>query len=410
MLQQKMSRNVRFAVRNVKFSLMGFLLTGFLLLVLFLSTMSSPASTENTSNQHAVESASSTPHSRKRFTASGTIIADEITAVPSDAQCEKEGPASWRIEPNAQRATIALALGGGGVRGAAHIGVLKAFERAHIPIDFISGTSMGAIVGGLYCAGVPLDTIEEMMVDKQKLRRACVSSPVMKGVSLVPRILFTGFGRGLTAGAYTGQRIANYIDANVSPEQRLIENSKIKFVPVTSNLLDGRCYAIPRGSLAKAIQCSCSVPFLFRPVDAGNGKLFVDGGLTANLPTYTAKRAGADITIAVTVDEPLRPIDRARLKNLPRFLDRAMTMMLVDITKEQVRYADIVITPVMPEVTLFSSKISDARIAITAGEEAASKMLSTIETRMNRHLSSTHSDSQELLNQRVDGISSGREE
>lgn len=305
-----------------------------------------------------------------------------LHAVPSDHLFEEQTTADWILPPNDKRLTVALALGGGGIRGAAHIGVLRAFEKANLPIDFIAGTSMGSFVGGLYAAGVPLEKIEEAILNKHKVRRACFPCPIALKVTLMaPNYLFTGLKNSFV-GTFKGNRIARLVEHLTLRETQNIEDCQIKFVAMTSNLVDGKVYAISGGPLGQAIQASCTVPFLYRPVQTSDGKLFVDGGLRANVPAYAAKLSGAKVVIAINVDEQLQEIDKQDLKGIFGLLNRTTTMLLTDGNDKQMKYADFAIIPKMPKISLYSHKLNDAREAISAGESAANEIIPKIKSMM----------------------------
>lgn len=291
----------------------------------------------------------------------------------------------WQLKPNPKRATVALALGGGGVRGASHVGVLRALERAQVPIDFIAGTSMGAIVGGLYASGMSCDQIEQIILDKRGLKKACIPLPIpLKVCTLIPKRAISLLGKGSVLGLYNGKKLCEFIDSNIPENQRDLEKFKIKFAAVTSNLLDGKAYVITNGDPGKAIQASCMVPFMFRPIATKDGKLLADGGVRSNLPTYAAKLSKADIVIAVNVNEPLNPVKYKHLTSIFGLLNRTSNMLLEEVDNRQLQYVDVQIRPLLPGVSLYSHKLFDAQKAIMAGELAATKSIPEIEELLKR--------------------------
>jgi NTE family protein len=204
--------------------------------------------------------------------------------------------------PKGPHPHVALVLGGGGTRGAAHIGVLKVFEENNIPIDIVVGTSMGAIVGGLHCAGLSHLEIYDRLTDKKFLKAFnTVPIPfriVVAPIMLLPRLV----GFHPYDGLYRGNKFRKYLNRSVPQLERHIEDLKPPFVAVATNLLDGKTVSISSGNLGRAMQASSAVPFLRKPVVI-DGKLLVDGGITSNLPVKQARELGADIVIAVDVDE-----------------------------------------------------------------------------------------------------------
>ncbi len=288
--------------------------------------------------------------------------------------------AAQTIERGARKPKIALALGGGGTRGFAHIGVLRVLEREGIPIDFVAGTSMGAIVGSMYCAGLSADTIETKMLHKS-FAHSYYTVPIPVRVALIPVFFIPRLiGYHPYDGLYVGNRFANYMNDSLPETLRDIGELKIPFCAVASNLLDGKAYSITTGNLGRAIQASSAVPELRRPVVIDD-KLFVDGGIEANLPVKQAREMGADLVIAIDVDEKFD----AKPQSFRKILSvghRVINMILSKIDEEQVKAADLVLQPDVNGIHLLSSKTSDGRKAIKAGEVAAELALPEIRNRI----------------------------
>lgn len=280
------------------------------------------------------------------------------------------------------RPKIGLALGGGGARGVAHIGVLRVLEEQKVPIDFVAGTSMGAIVGGFYCAGVPLDRIQTLLEDKQLLH-AYYTVPIAVRVAIMPVMLLPHvFGYQSYDGWYRGNKFAHFVERELPAGRTNIEDLKIPFCAVTSDLLAGKAFAVKRGNLSRAIQASSAVPVLRKPV-AMDDKLLVDGGIEANLPVHQVKEMGADLVIAVDVDESFdeRKKDFRKLNSVG---NRVTSMILHEIDEDQVRCADIVVRPDVNRITLLSNKTSDAAKAVEAGRVAALEAMPEIRQRLLR--------------------------
>lgn len=302
------------------------------------------------------------------------VYADETTKI----ETLNSGPSS------AKRPRIGLALAGGGTRGCAHIGVIRALEKAGIPIDCIAGTSMGAIVGGLYSAGLSTDQIEELITSK-KLVHGFDTVPIPFRVALVP-VFFVPhiFGYHPYDGLYRGGRFAKFI-RNTAPEgHREIENLKIPFAAVASNLLDGKAYAIRSGCIGKAIQASSAIPFLRRPVEIGD-KLFVDGGIVLNLPVDQARELGADFVIAVDVNDDLLKLQNKDFRKIGSVPTRSLNMHLSTIDSYQLEKADFVIHPDVTNIDLLSRKIKEARRAIENGETLTNKLLPELREKIQAH-------------------------
>lgn len=174
---------------------------------------------------------------------------------------------------------IGLALGGGASRGIAILGVLKAFEEYNLKWDYIAGTSVGALVGGLYASGVSLDTlIEEVLNLKVKDIRSGV-------LPFVPS---------------STEGIQNLVKKFIPDDS--FDNLKIPFCAVVTDVLSGKELHIESGSISKAIAGSCAVPVVFSPVEWGDDALLYDGGLQNNIPANVPKLKGCDGVVAVDIN------------------------------------------------------------------------------------------------------------
>ncbi len=307
------------------------------------------------------------------------------TANQSDANTPtSDAPLQAVLRPSsAKRARVILALGGGGTRGCAHIGVLRVLEREGIPIDAIVGTSIGAIVGGLYAAGVKTDDIEHRMLDRSLLK-AYQTIPIPLRVAMIPIFFIPHiFGYRPYDGLYKGTRFRNYLNNAVPEYDRDIKALPIPFVAVASNLLDAKPYAISTGNLGLAIQASSAIPVLRRPVPM-NGLLLIDGGLQANLPAKQAKQLGGDIVIAVDIDEKFTSLDEKEFRRIGSVGKRVINMVLAKVDEDQLNAADIIIHPAVNGISLLSTKSKDARFAIEQGETAARAALPQIRAQLDK--------------------------
>lgn len=280
------------------------------------------------------------------------------------------------------RPKLGLALGGGGTRGLAHIGVLRQLEREGVQIDYIAGTSMGAIVGGLYAAGMSVDEIEKLFRNKS-LQKSYDTVPIPVRLSLIPIFYVPHiFGYHPYDGLYRGNKFANFVSDKVPATQRNIECSRIPFCAVASNLLDGKAYAISTGNIGRALQASSAIPALRKPVP-WQGKLFVDGGVINNIPVTQCREMGADIVIAVDVDESLEILQKKHFRKIGSVGNRCVNMHLFKLDEPQVQKADMTIHPNVNGIELLSRKQKDIDICIKAGEEAAKKAVPEIQQRVN---------------------------
>jgi len=253
-----------------------------------------------------------------------------------------------------KRPKIGLVLSGGGARGMVHIGVLKALEQHHIPIDLIVGTSIGSLIGGLYAAGYSPD---EILAIAQKINWSSIYR------DKPPRTaLFVG-QKGEQDRYLLNLRLKNgnpYIPVAISPGQRLFitlaslilqgryqarnnfDNLRVPFRAVATDLVSGKLVVLKKGNLAEAINASSAIPLLFVPVDY-DSMLLVDGGMRSNLPVEVAKQEGCDIVIAVDVTSPLRKKNEI---NAPwEIVDQGTTIMGELERSLERKKADILIRP-----------------------------------------------------------------
>ncbi|NND44165.1 MAG: patatin [Xanthomonadales bacterium] len=286
--------------------------------------------------------------------------------------------------PDAQpgRPTIGLALGGGGARGAAHAGVLRKLEELRIPVDYVAGTSMGAIVGGLYATGMGLDEVEAVLRDTdwtslfndsterkdRPLRRKLDDELGLYG----PRLGVGADGNILPGGAVAGQKVNLMLERLVSARVQVqdFNTLPIPFRAVASDLVSGEMVVLQEGNLASAMRASMSVPGLFDPVRSGD-RLLVDGGLTRNLPVDVVRSMGADVVIAVNVEYPLLGVDE--LDGLLPIIGQLTTLMVAGNTRSQVASLGLRDTLIEPQLgTDFqSTQFERADEIIPAGYAAA---------------------------------------
>lgn len=256
----------------------------------------------------------------------------------------------------AKRPRVALVLSGGGARGAAQVGVLKAFEKYNIPVDFIAATSMGAIVGGLYASGYTPAEIESLALttnwdellsfsDEAKRIDLAIDQKLAADWSFLV-VRFEGLQPVIPHAVSSGQRLTNFLSeqtlqAIYHPDPSF-DDLKIPFRAVTTDLVSGKRVVLDRGSLAQALRASSTVPLLFSPIELDSMQL-VDGGLVSNIPVDVAREAGCDIVIAVNSTSGLR---RADEMTAPwQTADQIMGIMMQLSNQQQLQLADIVITP-----------------------------------------------------------------
>ena len=214
---------------------------------------------------------------------------------------------------------VGLALSGGGARGLAQIGVIRALEEAGIKVDAIGGTSIGSIIGGAYASGYSVKEMDSIVThtDWDKLlsinnssdrRELFIDQKINEDRSLLT-LRLNGFSPVIPTSFNEGLRLSNYltmlcINAPVIPEKNF-DDLLIRFRAVCTNLVEGNPTVLNSGSLARAMRASSSVTFLLSPVTVGS-KVLVDGGLVSNIPVSTVLNMGANYVIAVNTTSELR--------------------------------------------------------------------------------------------------------
>ena len=315
---------------------------------------------------------------------------------------------SFSQEEKQSKPKIGLVLSGGGAKGFAHIGVLKVLEQAGVKIDYIGGTSMGAVVGGLYASGYnahQLDSIfkatnfDELI--KDFIPRSSKNFYEKKNDELYAFVLpFNKFRIGiptaLSKGLYN-YNLLNRLTKNVR-HVRDFKDLPTPFICIGSNIETGEEVLLNEGYLAKAILASAAFPTLFSPVEIDN-KLLVDGGVTNNYPIEAVRKMGADIVIGVDVQDKL--LDRNKLKGATKILVQITNLQSIEKMKKKVTQTDIYIKPNVEKYGVIS--FEDGTDLIKSGEEAAFavyekiKALGNISINANKGLPIT-SDSLEIKN------------
>lgn len=278
------------------------------------------------------------------------------------------------------RPKLGIALGGGGTRGAAHIGVLRVLEQEGIKPDIVVGNSMGSIIGSLYCAGVPLDKIEKLVVDG-RLRKAYAPLPVPIQIMKKAGAKLMIFRKKRQPGFYDGQGLADFINENVPEDKRRIENLSPIFAAVVTNLLDGQAYRLTKGELGQAVRASATLPPILRAVEI-DGNVYADGGIRANMPTYPARAMGADVLIAVDVNEPLKKLKPKDLMSYSKTGNRMTSIVLACADELHLKVADYIINPKVAGISLLSKDEDDFKLAIAEGEKAAREMVPQIKSKL----------------------------
>ncbi len=238
-------------------------------------------------------------------------IAALIGAVPVPVLAQSTEP-----KAAAPRPRIGLVLSGGGARGLAHVGVLKVLERERVPVDIIVGTSMGAVIGGLYATGMRAEEIERELlavrwddVFAQRVSRRELTQRRKEQDFEISAVIELGLRDGelrLPQAAVSSRGLESLLRRYTLPVRNIERFDKlpIPFRAVATDMETGAAVELDGGDLATALRSSMSVPGVFAPIDSG-GRILGDGGLVNNLPVDIARRMGADIVIAVNVGTPI---------------------------------------------------------------------------------------------------------
>ncbi|MFT5789728.1 MAG: NTE family protein [Shewanella sp.] len=288
-----------------------------------------------------------------------------------------------------ERPKIGLVLSGGGAKGAAHIGVLKVLEKNNIPIDYITGTSIGSYVGGMYALGYSAAEIEAIMMNtdwdkgysdtipreelsyKDKEIRDKYNIPVNVGYSDEQVKTPAGFLRGQSMSQLLRS------STNLVHQFGHFDDLSIPFRAVATNLATSQAVVLSEGSLVAAMQASASVPGALQPAVI-NGMLLVDGGIANNMPIDVVKEMGADIVIAVDIGSPL--VGKEQLNSTIAVLNQLSTILTnasAERQKALLSDKDILIRPNIGELS--TTDFSIMPIALPLGEIAAREQLDQLE-------------------------------
>ena len=281
-------------------------------------------------------------------------------------------------------------LSGGGARGAAHIGVLKVLEEQRIPVHAIAGTSMGAVVGGLYASGLSAAEIATL-IDSEEWR-AGFSEPAPRDRLSFRRKsedqnFLVKFPLGIKSGSFrlpkalvSGQRVSQVLRRVTFPVARLdaFDQLPIPFRAVATDLETGDPVVLSGGDLVDAMRASLAAPGVFAPVEI-DGRLLVDGGLANNLPVDVAQAMGVDVLIVVDVGFPLRKRDT--LDSVTTISNQMLSILIrrgSDMQRARLGASDILISPDLGEASSFDFAIIPQ--ATDLGESAARAALSRLST------------------------------
>lgn len=252
---------------------------------------------------------------------------------------------------------IALVLGGGAARGFAHVGVIRVLEQEKIPIHMIVGTSVGSLIGALYAS------------DPNSFNLEWLSFSIEKDDIFDYSVIYSKMG------PVQGERLEKFIQTKV--RAKTLEQMKIPFYAVATDLNEGNTWVFEKGSVAKAVRASCSIPGVFQPLEIG-GRMYVDGGVTDNLPVDVARTKGADIIIAVNISKNIR---NPQVNTLIDVIMQSINIMGRELVIYKSRGYDVLIEPNVGDVGTadFTQKKRLMDAGIQATKQAMPKIRKLIE-------------------------------
>lgn len=288
----------------------------------------------------------------------------------------------------APRPKIGLVFEGGGALGLAHIGVITWLEAHHIPVDYIAGTSMGGLVGGLYATGNSPAEIRQLMksIDWDEVLRGQLPFQDLayrrkEDRRDYPSLIELGLKRGLSfpGGLNSGQQVQYILDRAALPYSNIsnFDQLPIPFRCVATEMNTGSAHVFKDGSLSEALRSTMSLPGIFEPVKTEDGKVYVDGGLLNNLPVDVVMTMGADVVIAVYL--ATAPFDKNAKQSIFSMMGDTIAVMIAANEKHNMEAADILITVNLTGYTALdynaADKIADLGVE---GAEKKARMLSSL--------------------------------
>ena len=280
-----------------------------------------------------------------------------VTGIRSFAYAGSNGASSEAPVAEPLRPKVGVALGGGFARGIAHIGVLRVLEESHIPVDYVAGTSVGALVAATYASGTPLSEME--------------------GQGSATR--FRDFGRWTVSrmGMASNERLEDYLH-KFTPA-RYFHELKLPLCIVATDLISGESVYFTEGEIGPALRASCAYPGLFLPVEYG-GHILVDGFLTETVPAPALRQMGADVIISVHLEPGL--LD-GRPRNTIEVISRSFSIIQMAATQRWRSMTDVLIEPDVHHI-LWDEFVKTPQL-VAAGEAATRAALPRIRAALHGH-------------------------
>lgn len=228
-----------------------------------------------------------------------------------------------------QNKKLGLALGSGGPKGLAHVGVIRELIEQGFNINYIAGTSIGAWVGAHYALFQDVDLLEEYTVGKRKEKAWALLDLTLKG------------------GIVKGEKVRKFLRDCLNDAD--FRNTKIPFRAVATDIVKGKTKIFSKGKIVPAVQASMCIPALFKPVEV-DGKYYVDGGLADPVPDDVVKKMGADVVLSVNLDNCLakKGFNLDDINSVTKVSTRAFLILRHYLAKESMQYSDFILQPRMP--------------------------------------------------------------
>ncbi len=254
--------------------------------------------------------------------------------------------------PVKKEAKVALVLGGGSAKGFAHVGVIRVLEQEKIPIHMIVGTSVGSLIGAIYASNPDSFQLEwaAHKIEKNDILDFSIVNPKF--------------------GPVQGIKLEAFVEQTAKAKK--VEDTKIPFYPVATDLNTGETVTLEKGSLSKAVHASSAIPGIFVPVAFGKRTL-VDGGVTANIPCDIARAKGANVIIAVNLQRNIKDYE---INSAIDVIAQSITIMMHENSKTKLNHADILIEPDTKGVSIFD--FSHKKTLVEEGIKAAKAALPRI--------------------------------
>ncbi|MBD3391945.1 MAG: patatin-like phospholipase family protein [Chitinivibrionales bacterium] len=281
------------------------------------------------------------------------LLAGRCTA-PKETAKEPVKPV---VEVEPVKPTVALVLGGGAARGFAHVGVLRVLAQEKIPIDMIIGTSVGSLIGAIYASHCNTFELEWTAFKLEK--DDIFDFSIFKSAT----------------GPVKGDKLEKFVSTEIDAGK--IEHLKVPFYAVAADLNTGEPVVFSRGSIAKAVRASCSIPGVFTPLEL-DGRQLIDGGVLGNIAPEVARRHGANFVIVVSIGKAIQNLETTNVVNITM---QAISIMSSRIDHFKVKQADVLIAPEVGDVGMmdFSRKKYCMKEGIKAAREAVPEIKRKLE-------------------------------